>query len=275
VFLVTHRPAAPLQRFVAGAEGYRVPANPTGLHRGLPSRHVTLVIELNAPLTIGGLKSTVAAHGVVGGLHLRPALIDATQPQEGLQYALTPFGVRALLGVPAMGLHDYVIDLVDLWGTPAVHMIDRLQSTADWRDRFRIVDAALMDRLRDEVPPPRRQVAAAWRLIFASDGRLGISLIADQVNWGRRHLSEQFRLTTGITPKQAARVARFENARQLLLATQRPPLADVAARSGFADQSHLAREWLTLAGCSVGTWLREELPFVQDTSAALPTESKL
>ncbi|WP_211489636.1 helix-turn-helix domain-containing protein [Georgenia thermotolerans] len=63
------------------------------------------------------------------------------------------------------------------------------------------------------------------------------------------------------------RIARFEHARALLLGPGRPGLADVAARAGYADQSHLAREWRALAGCSVGTWLREELPFVQDGAA--------
>ncbi len=51
----------------------------------------------------------------------------------------------------------------------------------------------------------------------------------------------------------------------MLLAPERPALAHVAVRCGYADQPHLAREWRALAGCSVGTWLREELPFVHDS----------
>ena len=263
MLLVAHRPAAPLLRFVASAEGYRVPANPTGLHRGLPSRHLTLVVELNRPLAVGGLSSPVAAHGVVGGLHLRPALIDATQAQEGLQYALTPFGTQLMLGAPAAELHDWVIDLIDLWGEPAVELIEKLRSATDWRDRFRMIDDALIRRLSADMAYPRDEVAEAWRLICASNGRLPMSAVATHVDWGRRHLSEQFRRATGVTPKQAARIARFEAARRLLLASRRPPLAEVAIRSGFTDQPHLAREWRAFAGCSVGSWLREELPFVQ------------
>lgn len=40
---------------------------------------------------------------------------------------------------------------------------------------------------------------------------------------------------------------------------------ELAARCGYADQQHPAREWRQLAGCSLGTWLREELPFVHDS----------
>jgi AraC-like DNA-binding protein len=44
----------------------------------------------------------------------------------------------------------------------------------------------------------------------------------------------------------------------------RADLAGVASVVGYADQSHLTREWTTLAGCTPTTWLREEFPFLQD-----------
>ena len=125
-----------------------------------------------------------------------------------------------------------------------------------------------------DIMGPRNEVAEAWRLIFGYHGRVRMSEVAAHVSLGRRHFSEQFRLATGVTPKQAARIARFEAARGLLLAQKRPSLADVAIRSGFTDQPHLAREWQAFAGCSVGTWLREELPFVQDTAPQPPAESR-
>lgn len=261
-----HVPPAPLRPFVAAAHGYRVPANPTGLHRGLPSRHLTLVVELTGPLRVGGLGGQLAAHGVVGGLHTRPALIDASGVQEGLQYALTPLGAPALLGMPAAELHGYAVDLVELLGPRVAQLIDELRLAATWQERFRLVDAVLLDRLRDATVSIPAEVAEAWRAIFASDGRVRVAELAAHVSWSRRHLLQRFRLVTGLTPKQASRIARFEATKQMLLSPERPPLADIAVRCGYADQPHFAREWRALAGCSVGTWLREELPFVQDGS---------
>ena len=114
--------------------------------------------------------------------------------------------------------------------------------------------------------PP--EVREAWRVLHRSAGRCRVEDLAAHVGWSRRHLSEQFRLATGVPPKQAARIARFQATRRLLLDPRRPPLAEVAVRCGYADQPHLAREWRALAGCSVGTWLREEFPFVQDGGPA-------
>ncbi|WP_246842867.1 helix-turn-helix domain-containing protein [Allokutzneria sp. NRRL B-24872] len=265
--LFVHHPPRALSPFVSAAHGYHVPASASGVHRGLPSRHLTLVLDLHEPLRVEGLESSVAAHGVVGGLHTRPALIDASRPQEGVQYGLTPLGARTLLGLPAGELFDQVLDLGQLFGRDAALLVERLHSTPAWAERFALLDEALLRRLGDrtaELPP---EVAEAWRVIFDGDGRARVDSLAAHVGWSRRHLTERFRLATGFTPKQAARVARFEAARRLLGSPTGPPLAEVAALCGFADQSHLAREWRALAGCSVGRWVLDELPFVQDEAA--------
>lgn len=267
-----HAPPPQLRPYVPVAHGYQVPANPVGIHRGLPSRHITLVIEINGPLRVAGLGSTVSAQGVVGGLHTTPALIDASRPQEGLQYALSPLAATRLLGVPAGAISGLTVDLADVVGVAGARLVDDVVSTDDWDERFQLVDSMLLRRL-DAAPRVDATVAAAWRLIFASDGRLSVTNVADRVGYSRRHLSERFRVITGVTPKQAARIARFEMARAMLLRSERPALARVAAACGYADQPHLAREWKALAGCSVTTWLREELPFVQDVDTVDPAPS--
>jgi AraC-like DNA-binding protein len=265
VSLVTHVPPPALRPFVAVAHGYRVPAVSTGLHRGLPSRHLTLVVELLAPLRVTGPNGDlVAAHVVVGGLHTRPALIDASRGQEGLQYGLSALGVRALFGLPAAELCGLVVDAGDILGGRAARLTDTISAAASWRERFALLDAALLGSLDVAAGAPPDEVAEAWRVVFGTDGRLRVGDVAAHVGWGRRHLSEQFRLATGLGPKQAARIARFEAARRLLLAPGQRSLADIAVRCGYADQPHLAREWQVMAGCSIGTWLREEFPFVQD-----------
>lgn len=260
-----HLPPPPLRGLVAVAHGYSAPANPTGLHRGLPSPYLTLVLELRAPLRVTGEVGQVEAHGVVGGLHTRPAMIDASTAQEGLQYALTPPAAHVLLGVPAAELRGLTVALDDLLGARAGDLVAELRGTGSWTERFTLVDEALVSRL---LGAPRVAVAdevtEAWRLLVGGRGRLRVTDVAEHVGWSRRHLSERFRSATGVTPKEAARIARFEAARDLLLAGHPSP-AGVAARCGYADQSHLAREWRSFAGCSLGTWLREEFPFVHDS----------
>lgn len=270
--MASHLPLSPLRPYIDFAVGYSVAASPTGVHRGLPSRSVTLVIELLAPLRVTAQRNAVAAHGVVGGLQAAPAMIDASGPQEGLQYGLSPLAAASLCGAPAGELSGIVVGLEQLLGPAGRELVEQVAAAPSWRDRFGLVDAALLQRLATP-PAVAPQVAEAWRLLFADDGRTPVSALAQQVGWSRRHLSEQFGHVTGLTPKQASRIARFSNAHRMLTSQPRPSLARVAADCGYADQPHLAREWKALAGCTISTWLREELPFVQDNAMHEPAPS--
>jgi len=94
-----------------------------------------------------------------------------------------------------------------------------------------------------------------------SGGTARIDAIAREVGWSERHLGVQFRREIGLRPKVAARVIRFDRARHLLPGRAR---AEVAARCGYADQSHLARDFIAFAGLSPGAWMHAEVRNVQD-----------
>ena len=269
--MVTGSPAPPLRRLVGTYVGYRQEGIDQRLHRGLPSRHLTIVLSLDRPLDIAALPGPAGTPGsfwaLAGGLHAGPVMIRHDGAQHGVHIELTPMGARTLLGLPAGVLASTVVDLSEVLGPAAVELMDRLHGAPGWSERFAIIDAILIRALREVAAPPA-EVAEAWRRIVTSDGSVGVAALAGEVGWSRRHLSEQFRSELGLAPKVAARVLRFERACRLLRSGppgRRPALADLAAACDYYDQGHLNREWRELAGCSPGTWIAEELPFVQDS----------
>jgi AraC-like DNA-binding protein len=260
------RPPAHLAPLVERYVGYRYEGMPPGTHLGLPSRHLTVVISLGTPTRTARMpdprQAPAAFAALAGGLHTRPAVIAHDGDLFGVQLALTPRGARSLLGVPAGELGPRVIELDQLLETG--ELIDRMGAASSWRARFAVLDDVLSRRL-DRIAEPRPEVDHAWHRIAACDGAVRIADLAAEVGWSRRHLAERFTREYGLTPKEAARVMRFERSRLLLSRRSRPRLASVAAECGYYDQAHLAREWNELAGCPPSTWLaEEELPFLQD-----------
>jgi AraC-like DNA-binding protein len=67
-------------------------------------------------------------------------------------------------------------------------------------------------------------------------------------------LARQFRLLFGTSPSRYRTLRQVDRARRLLL--QGAPLVDAAADSGFADQSHLSRQFKSAYGLSPGRWLQ-------------------
>lgn len=273
-------PHPALRPFVRAISGYRQEGLPPGVHRGLPSPYLTLVITVDEPLVLAEHPDPRQPPGayaaMVGGLHTRPALIAHPGRQWGVQVSLTPLGARALLHAPAAALASWDADLVDVLGPPAVELTDRLRAAADWRGRFAAVEGALL-RLAGDGTLQAPEVAEAWRLTTVAAGRMRVEEIARRVGWSSRHLGERFRAEIGLTPKEAARVARFDRARHLLTdrvtARRAPDLAGLATVCGYYDQAHLTREWRSLAELTPSGWLAAELGFVQDSGAVTGEES--
>jgi AraC-like DNA-binding protein len=276
-------PAPALRPFIAGYAGYRQSGVAPARHRGLPSPHLTVIFTLHDPLTVaehpdprqpGGTYRTL-----VGGLHTSPALITHQGRQSGIQLALRPRGARALLGLPAGELASFDLEGTDVLGSLADQVGERIRAAADWPGRFAVLDQILMARLTDPPtgpavsPEPCTEVTYMWDRLVASGGRCSVGGLTAETGWSDRHLRGKFRAETGLTPKAAARVIRFDRARRLLQVRAAsgalPSLADLAADCGYYDQAHLAREFRDLAGCPPSAWLAEEFRNVQAPPAAV------
>ncbi|MDA2809797.1 AraC family transcriptional regulator [Nocardiopsis sp. RSe5-2] len=266
----TARPHPALAGMVAPYIGYAQEHRGGGppVHLGLPSGAVTVAVSLREPMDLlggpGAEQGPVRLQAVVGGLHMRPVLLGRCGPERGVQLAVHPLAVRALLGVGAAELTGTAVDAADLPVPWARLLPERLARARGWAEVFAEVDRALLWGLersgaRGSAPA---ELAFAWRLLRA-EGPVRVQKVADSVGWSRRHLAQRMGAEVGVTPKQAARLARFERSTRALRA--RPPgLASVAAACGFADQAHMTNEWRELAGCTPTQWIRDELPFLQD-----------
>jgi AraC-like DNA-binding protein len=256
------RPAPALRPYAALYSGYRQRGLPPARHRGLPSPYLTLIFTLDDPLV-------VAAHpdprqrpqrydSLVGGLHLGPALITHDGSQSGVQVAVHPVGCRALLGLPAGELAGLDVDATAVLGERFVGEVrERLCAAPDWPARFAVLDTMLCGLLRHGHGPA--QVGYAFRRLL--HGSVPIADLAAEVGWSGKYLTDRFRAELGLRPKETARVARFDRARRSLRPDRR--LADVAAAHGYADQSHLVRDFHAFAGCPPSQWLADEFGFVQ------------
>ena len=268
----SHTVGPALRRYVTLAVGYRYAGAPAGVHVGMPSGTLTLVVPFDEPLLLSGagLSRPTPFEGVLAGLATAPTLIHHEGRQHGVQLGLTPAGARALFGLPAAELAGRSVELEDILGRVARSLRDELQEYATWRERFAAVERVVLGLVRDNDSgrEPAPEVREAWRRIRQGGGQTRVAAVASDVGWSTRHLEHRFRGEFGITPKSAVRLTRFERSVEAVRDPRRG-LADVAADCGYADQSHLAREWRDLAGLPPSRWrVEDDLAFVQDDEAA-------
>jgi AraC-like DNA-binding protein len=190
----------------------------------------------------------------VAGIHDRPTRTAHNGRQLGVQVRLDPLGAFSLFGVPMHELGNRIVELSDLLGPDAERWAEGLSETRAWQERFSLLDRLLADRMAAG-PVPAPEVTWAWRTMRRAGGVVRVADLAAGAGCSHRHLVSLFREQVGTTPKTAARVLRYERA-AWLLARGDMALAQVAAVCGYADQSHLTREFTRFAGMTPAAALR-------------------
>ena len=189
---------------------------------------------------------------VVGALPAAARLaVGAETRNVGLR--LRPGAAGAVLGCPASDLPAAPVRLDAVWGQDARRLEGRLAAasvrsgSAAVAGLHRLLEEAVVSRLGRSGAPDPAVVAAADLLRRPT---ASVDAVAAAVGWSPRELRRRFPAHAGLGPKALHRVLRFRRFVGHLpaVATGRTSLATVAARCGYADQSHLGRECRRLSG---------------------------
>jgi AraC-like DNA-binding protein len=226
-----------LQRVAEGSEPHR--------HRTIPHGSVELQCE------IGG----------------RPRVVGPqTVPRvETLAPGTTVVGIRmrlgaapAVLGMPASELVDLTVGAEELWGPAAERIGEQVASAATPEEAGSVLEAAAFARAVElELDPV---VAGAAALLLP--GRTAdVASLPSELYISERTLRRRVHAAIGLPPKVVHRLLRFQGFLALAHGRGGDPaeLAMLAAEAGYADQSHLTRECLRLAGLSPRALMQESL----------------
>ncbi|MEV1290824.1 helix-turn-helix domain-containing protein [Pseudonocardia sp. NPDC049635] len=191
------------------------------------------------------LDDRVVVAGPDTAAHLARSAAGTTT--TGLRFR--PGALPPLLGVPADALRDRRVPLTDLLPRgPDAGLVERyLRTVQDALLGVPAPPAVAWPELGARRLPLHPLPAAAVRAL----GRgMPVAELADRLGVTSRTLHRRCVATLGYGPSVARRVLRFRAAGALLFDGVSP--AEVAARTGYADQPHLSREVRSLAGITPG-----------------------
>ena len=210
----------------------------------------------------------------VVGNQSRSSVTGVTGHQLGVQVELTPVGALTLFG-DVEAFNDTVVPLEDVLGERGADLTERLASLPRWAQRLDFLDATFGSGDAADLSALSPEVEWLRLRLIASAGRERVEPLMDQTGWSRRLVTERFRRQLGVPPKAYARLLRFGRARALLAASGTGrTIAHAAMEAGYYDQSHLTRDFVSLAGVTPGALVAQqdsapEVRFVQDAVDAV------
>ena len=208
--------------------------------------HASLVMELGGTCQMGeGWTSGAPVRArVIGPLRTVGGIAGNTRP-EMIGVYFTPGS--ALLHASAIELTDRIVSLEQIWGSNSRSLAEDI---ADFPEEARVerLEAALLERLRSmPIARPSIDVAGIARWICTKPASMTVHRLAHAAGVSRQHLTRVFRQAIGVSPKRYCRLARFQAALIYAGAGANVQWAQVAAQSGYADQSHMIAEFRELS----------------------------
>jgi AraC-like DNA-binding protein len=233
----------------------------------LADRVAAIVVVENAPGEVQVLPTASAVMGVQfrGRIHAEQGVLSQagvtgiqstvrqfTHP-EATSSILVRFTAQgaASLGAPPGEVLNRSVSLEDMLGRGRIsELCERVCEARDDRARVEIVEQFLLER-----PFVNDALVARATSLLAQAEALSVAETAEALGVSERQFERRFRNRVGVSPKQFARLARFERAvsvakLELPAATGRggdapelpPSLATIAQVAGYYDQSHLVRD---------------------------------
>lgn len=161
----------------------------------------------------------------------------------------TVIGLRLRPGVASQLLGDGV-DRVVGHGVPLVQVLARpdVERLLDDLGRVAGHPASTAQALADAVD---RRVPAGWSpdpVVVHAVAAITAGVVPDPQGLGPRQFRRRFTSAMGYGPAVFGRIARLDRFSELVTAHPELGLAELAARSGYYDQAHLARDCRRLLG---------------------------
>jgi AraC-like DNA-binding protein len=242
-------------------DGHRVV---NGTQRALlPDGRFQLVISL-AESPISALIDPMGDGGRLApslliGIRSRFNIIDTAKLGSAMGVVFKPGGARAFLNMPADAFHDKNVSLDLIWGAMVRNLRDRLRSANDPAEKFRVLEAALLEHLNERLHL-NTAVRYALQEFRRTPGIPRIRELALEAGVSRRRFSQLFREQIGLTPKLYCRLQRFQNTLKLIASGPSVDWAQLALAAGYCDQAHLSHEFHDFSGISPSTYLASPLP---------------
>lgn len=252
-------PQPPLSAFVESFWLYEGERPAHAKERRLPDGSVGLVFNLHDDLIrTYDRRDQEAFRGYRGAVLSGPqsgyVVLDTASLVSTLGVTFRPGGMLPFLPFPVSDLSDQVLSLEALWGAEVADLRGSLRIATTPAARFAILERCLLSRLdlsRTSHPALARAVAG-----LRDAARFPtVASLAEHIGLSQTRLVQVFRDAMGMTPKQFARLSRFQRVLARLDAGGAADWADTVFACGYFDQSHLIHEFQAFAGLTPGQYL--------------------
>lgn len=266
---VLHFPRGPLGRFVEHITYYAGFTPNHSREKLIPDGAIQIIVDLTETPKrlyhgVEGEAGVDFRKAWISGMHRKFIVIESQPNASMMVIRFQPGGAEALFRQRASELTDAVFSLPSVFGDASTSLRDRILEATGAAARL----AAAEDWLREQAGwgEPLDPLIAYLAGQLSTPGARVRDLCAE-TGYTTRHVLDRFKQSVGVTPKQYARIRRFQRLLSILARPGEydpefgaaplpsPDWSALAAELRYADQSHLVNEFRGFAGMTPGAYI--------------------
>lgn len=245
MFYKEFRPHYSLQPFVDCIWIFRIHSNDLRNTQIIPpDESIELIFSLGTPYkrsisNFSALSPTSTSHII--GLKRKPHFVSFSNGTYLVGVRIRPGGLRALLSFSAEMFTDCIYDLRNYFGREATYLEEKLFASTDEAQIVKEVEKFLFKFLKS-IDQSQQIITALADHIRGLGGNVSLDFIAAKFDSNYKSIERNFRKVVGLTPKEYAKLIRFNTAFGMACRHSNFTLTQIAHKAGYFDQSHFIRD---------------------------------
>jgi AraC-like DNA-binding protein len=166
-----------------------------------------------------------------------------------------PDGIHKLLGLSANELQNLIVRTEDIFGPDGLRLAERLFEKNTTEEKIRILNGFFVELIVRQTLKSDIIISPALDFIFRNKGIVTLSELVKFTGYTERHIERKFLETIGMTPKRFINIVKLHNFLKHLNDNRaNETLTQIAYEAGYADQSHLIKEFKKHTGMTPGVY---------------------
>lgn len=148
------------------------------------------------------------------------------------------------MGIPAFELRDNIIGLEEIFSKEGIEIEEKLAEASTIQEELNILNLFFTSIALKNCNEKEQIVSASINFILKNKGLISNSQLVKFTGYTDRHIERLFMESIGINPKNFANIIKLHSfLQQLKNKSDKTNLTEIAYNAGYADQSHLIKEF--------------------------------
>lgn len=173
--------------------------------------------------------------------------IQSTGTTGFISIRFSATGAYLFFGIPMKDIAGSSTDLTNAWGPIAHEIEDRIQNCHSNTERVSVIQHYLYIQATKSYTL-NKTISFCLNEIARTNGQLPMSNLAKTAGVSNRQLLRQFDQYVGMSPKEFARIVKFNGALQYMAGNSSASMIHTAHTCGYYDQAHFIRDFKEYAG---------------------------